>query len=112
MLSDFDLYGEFAADDTPMPISRGDLLDLLVSADDGRIAVSARAVCLWAERQVEQRDTTCEVITFTGGLAGVTTALGDLASCWLAGPDMIARLDAPSGIGLWIRVLTAGQCEL
>jgi len=109
MLSIRDQFGEFSPYDAEMPVQRGELIDLLIDCMTvlGRDALVASAVIAWCEPSTGP--VTCDLIDFGTGLRGVATTMDDLTNAGL-GQGLVA-LRAPFGVGLWVRVLTAGQSE-
>jgi len=109
MLSIRDQFGEFSPLDAAMPVQRGECVDVIIDCMTvlGRDALVASGVIAWCEPSTGPP--TCDLIDFGTGLRGVATTMTDLTNAGL-GHGLVA-LVAPHGIGVWIRLLTAGQCE-
>jgi hypothetical protein len=107
-LSEFDVCGEFAAIGAPLPVVRGELVDVLISADTmyGPVAIVNRAIVAWCERDDNlTARPTADTISFDTGLAGLLVSMPDLLTSEEA--DGIVTLRLPHGLVVWLRLLFA-----
>ena len=104
----WDVFGEFAPVDTPLPVVRGEPVVVLITHEDadpevGAFGLLARGVVLWCERGAAGGELDCDWVDAGVGLVAVVTTLNTLTAADIG--DGIAMLQAPAGIRVWMRLL-------